>query len=215
MALNVLATYRNAVKPVGEKILFNYNPDAAAKALWNAAGKSVSYDFEIDADYFVTQLAVTKTVLPISATQTDDAYVDVLRVNTDATTDLIARVYLICTAIIGGGLKGAKTIAGEAGVAVVRPIGNTTITTEHFGSAASVLADPLVKVAATKSVAAAANNKQKIRITLTAGPTPQVDATLDMNMLVEVQLAKFSEVVSVNGLGGELVTPPFGYINPA
>jgi hypothetical protein len=59
--------YRNAIKPVGEAILLNFVREAVTLT---GAGLNNSqnwyYDFEIDADYVVTGLEVTKTVASIN-----------------------------------------------------------------------------------------------------------------------------------------------------
>jgi hypothetical protein len=142
--------YRNAVKPIGEAILLNFireNVTLAGNTLANS--QSWYYDFEIDADYVVTGLEVTKTVASLTQTNITDAQslnVYVFRVgagiDTAATATPIAQTCMsgLSPTVAGAntynntGVLGTRVFAGVPeinffqGVAVAAVISsNTTV----------------------------------------------------------------------------------------
>lgn len=131
------ALYRNAVKPVGEGILLNFvKGNEALAAVGVGDLKTWIYDFEIDANYIVTSLEVTKTIASLPVTGNLGAVataalgvteaVTVWRVGagTDAlaTGTLIAQASMtsilsIAAAVVNvnSGTLGEKVIAGVVG----------------------------------------------------------------------------------------------------
>lgn len=191
----VVKTYLGAVKPVGEKILVNY-VRAATTAV------SDSYDFLLDANYCVTGLEITKTVVT-GATNNNILTARVEKIDSTGTATEIAQ------AALGGATAtslalGAKNVAG---------VGNAIVTVAAGAAgAANTYLDPTVLVQANTAVTGTTNSKQRIRLTITSDIS---GAAFAPSCFVEIQVCKFATitqgVVGATSAGiqaAELLTPP-------
>lgn len=199
----VLGTYLGAVKPVGEKLIFNFNAGATAN-LWTTT-QSRYYDFVIQQNYIVTGLKISKTLVKLSAsdTPTDTLTVRVLSIDETGTAGaVIAQSAFTGTA---GGLSTTQ-MAGVATAIVV--IGTADGTTNLYAN--GTVADPELLVPANKkTISGTANSQQRIRIAVTGVPDMPTSTGINPSCLIEVQLAKYTEIAqgNYNIQLGELTTP--------
>lgn len=192
-------TYIGAIKPVGEKILLSY-----VRAATTAT--SDSYDFLLDANYCVTGLEITKTVVT-GATNNNILTARVEKIANDA----LGTATEIAQAALGGAVAtslalGAKNVAG---------VGNANVTVAAgAANLANTYLDPTVLVQANVNPAAGGtnNSRQRIRLTITSDIT---GAAFAPSCFVEIQVAKYSTITQgVVGSGttgiqaAELLTPP-------
>lgn len=209
MAVNAAEkTYLGAIKPIGEKIVLNFNKAAvSATTTWN-------FDFIIDQNYVLTDLSIIKTVADLPA----DGVVTVGVYKVTAGTDAAAVEVGIAQAEFGNSaVVGKKAIAGivDSGTGAPTAIGgvnSTGTTTIHFnGTVNSTAADPVQRVLAVTSAAGTTSGKQRVRVKVagvyTANP-------VNASCLIVAQFARFTEITQGTLAGtagisvGELTTPP-------
>lgn len=210
VARPVNTTYLGAVKPIGSKILFNFNlgPSVgvgrAAYATWATGQTDVSYDFLISQDYIVTGLEVTKTVddLVDADGTLGSLTVKVERINAAGTADTPAIAQ--CAFKLADRLQGLKQVAGNA-TAVVAVGASAGLTQIYRGG---TVTDPEVAVQAEKKTTAGTANAQQ-RIRLTFSPAAIAESRMNPDCFVEIQLAKYDS--TGQGLAaiqlGEVLTP--------
>lgn len=165
MATNVVKTYLNAVKPVGEKIPFNYVSSVRTAV-------DDDFDFIIDNNYYVSGLELTKTGADAGATIGDRLTALVLKVDdTGALTTIAQAQFAVTNDGVGGaqitGALGQKALAGNpvpipsAGAAVtVVPVAAPATD----GTTLATYLNPTVAVKAESTVAGTTNAKQRIRL---------------------------------------------------
>ena len=197
MATNV--TYLGAIKPVGSKILLNYNLgyDGDVPRTW-AASSVVQFNFELDQNYIVTGLEMTKTAAAIS----DTNVLEVKVYRTDYAGNTLA---IAAAALVGAtgtdGLKGQKQIAGvpNGTVAVGVAAGDTQI------FALGSYSDPEVAVVANKKNVGNIPTQQFITVEISGVVNA---AALNPSCFIEVQLANFNEQSQGGAIQlGEVLTP--------
>ena len=207
MANGLHGTYLGAIKPVGEKILLNFNlgDNDQGKIHWTA-NTIVYYDFVLSQNYVVTGMKISKTVALLSATPANTLTVSIVKIDADGTTrSTIAQ----CAFSGSTGVFGAKQIAGvaEAGATPVA-IGTSAGQTNLFGGTEAKAADPLILVAANKKGIAGTGNSQQLLRLYISGVTA---TALNPDCLIEVQVAKYIELVQGDANStvqiGELYTP--------
>lgn len=178
--MSVLAandTIRNAVKPVGEIIPVLYVKENVELS------EDYYVDFEIDSNYVVTGLEVTKVVAALGAA--DQVVVTVSKISSGK--DAIATATVISEATLAASTsKGERVLAGAPYAAG-----------SYLFASADPL-DPLTKVAATAPAAADGLTKQRIRLAIafTAG----LATTKSPSVFVKVELARFSDIITFDEL---------------
>lgn len=210
--------YRNAVRPVGEAICLNFVKESIT--LVQNATQSWFYDFEVDANYVVTGLEVTKTSrdLSIGADTTTGQRLSVIVWRVGAGTDAEATATNVAQATLsnalgvaaelnGTGNEGTRVFAGQktlsavaaANAAAVAIGGNAAADTDPSLVSNQYLAgsstDPMVKILANGTVV---NNKSKQRIRIAIATVTTANANLTGNSascFIKVDLARFSDII--------------------
>ena len=230
--LNSDLVYLGAVKPIGSKIIINFNTGDLTDRKYGFA----NYDFTINADYVITGLSVTKTcadldpaaavpqytgqalwvvvgkVLPNGRTFNSNAPTPAETATAIAQASFDAR----STVAYEYSKKGAKAIAGVLN----GPIIAININPDPVFPAPTALlyntttADSTQVVLANQPQSGTVNSQQKIRVMI--GWREDGNHAIDPSCLIEIEVAKFSATPS-NGtnansgaLGlstGEIVTP--------
>lgn len=177
------ATFRNAIKPVGESIAFDVLDSDAT----TTGGRTRTYDFLIDSDFVLTKLLATKTVVDGVAGCIVTIQVQKLTKGTDTNSvaSVIAQVGFIAQAI-----KGTTVLAG-LGTAGQLVIGQTDGTAQTSQFPNGTFADPLTKVVANEVASGSSPSQQRIRISITANATGAI--VTNMSCFIRCDFARFND----------------------
>lgn len=232
--LNSDLVYLGAVKPIGSKIIINFNTGDLTDRKQGFA----NYDFTINADYVITGLSVTKTcadldpavsvpqyggqalwvvvgkVLPNGRTFNSNLANPAEEATAIAQASFDARTTI--TADAQYSKKGAKAIAGvlNGPIIAINIVIDPTFPAPTALLYNTTTADSTQVVLANQPQSGTVNSQQKIRVMI--GWKEQGNHNIDPSCLIEIEVAKFSATPS-NGtnansgaLGlstGEIVTP--------
>lgn len=204
MATNVVKTYVNQIKPVGEKVLLNYVRAARAGAVDD------DFDFVLDSNYYVSGLELTKTGADLGTTIGDSLTACVLKVDEAGIgLTMIAQAQFAVTddglgAAQQTGFQGQKMIAGNpvpipsAGAAVtVVPVSAIAPLTDGSSVPATWL-DPTVVLQADVSKAGTSNAKQRMRLKIKSAVA---SATVDPSCFVTIKLSRYAAGITQGSTG--------------
>lgn len=194
---------KNEVKAVGEVIPLNFVLEGLSYANNDLAPNRRIIDFEIDSNYVLTDLEVTKTVNDLkkggAGETSDQLTIEVYRVGPGpdavATETLIAKSQFDATS--ADVVVGTRTLAGDPYSADSQQFANGT---EQ---------DPLVEVSATTTAVVTngvPNSRQRIRVvvTMTASDATSRVGVGSASCFIKVSLVRFSQLGNLD----ELITLP-------
>lgn len=200
MATAANVTFRGSVRPVGSQLPVNFKK---AAALLDTSTDFRNYDCEIDEDYALTALEVTKTSANVTALT--GLQIGVYKVGpgpiATATLTPIAAVTFIAAALVG-----TKLIAGvkstDASVVVVQPYAETAVLAANYMFANAT--DPFIVPVLAETTAVGVSTKQKIRLQIkwttssAVSPDPSCFILASFCKLSRVELANSSELITVD-----------------
>lgn len=195
-----MATAPNAsspaqVKPTGECIPFNFKASPVfIDQIW-------SYDFEIDENFVVTDLDVTKTSADVSLDVSAILTVGIYRIGpgpiATSTETEIAQVAFTSTDLVG-----TKYISGVKVNTVVIGTDPTLFETNQFAGGAGIAPFDLPVKAEEAAVLGSTKQRIRIKIQATVGGTSSPEVALDPRVFILVKLAKISNI-GMNSAAGD------------
>jgi len=164
-----LGTFRNAIKPVGEEIVIDYNNTTVL-----AAADSVSWVYDLPANVVVTDVMIVKTGSALDGA--DQVSLTFEKVN-QAGVETVLWQY---TSLVG----------------VLETLGRVTRPTTAFlpGSTTGSLENRLMGIKANNNVAGTPNSSQQLKVTLDV--IADSIAANAGSYLIKISLSRFSSVSS-------------------
>lgn len=188
------ATFLGAIRPVGEIIPISFIDDVATPIL-AGAHRQINYDFEIDQNYILSGLQVTKTVGGVLADVVETISVFKYPNGTDDDNDLVEIAHVGFAASSGAGTTLiAGVLAASSGAVAAGVVPPTVASTGLYAGAGGVTTDPTIKVLSNVATSGSSPSSQKIRVQINGYNGAVVSQSPDLSVFILCELIRFTDV---------------------